>query len=168
VRDAIARFTEKYEVSPTGCWLWTAARKDNGYGVFGRGDRAGGIAYAHRWSYEHFVGPIPEGIAVCHRCDVRHCVNPEHLFLGTIAENQADMAAKGRSLRGERHNRVRLTESDVIEIRRLWDETDLTQAEIGARFGIDKQRVSSIVRGRQWRHLLPPDWTPPTARRWSR
>jgi len=169
MKQPIDRFSSKYEVDlNTGCWLWTAATKENGYGVFGRGPAGAGSAYAHRWSYEHFVGPIPEGMMVCHKCDVRNCVNPDHLFLGTAKDNQADMAAKGRSLRGERHNLAKLTEADVLEIRRLWATGQFTQREIAAKFGNNKQNVSVIVRGDKWKHLLPAGWTPPPKNRWSR
>lgn len=167
--EAIDRFTAKYIVDhETGCWNWVAARKANGYGVFGRGGRAAGIAYAHRWAYEHFIGAIPAGMAVCHRCDNRACVNPDHLFFGTTADNQADMVAKGRSLRGERHNLVHLSDADVLEIRRLWADGQSTQAEIGKRFSVTKGLISLIVRGKAWQHLLPDDWTPPPPHRWSR
>lgn len=166
--QAIDRFRSKYEVDESGCWLWTAALNDNGYGVFGRGSRGAGNKYAHRFAYEHFIGPIPEGAMVCHTCDVRRCVNPDHLFVGTAADNQGDMAAKGRSLRGSRHNLAKLTDADVIEIRRLWSLGGATQVALGERFGVSKGQISAIVRGKKWAHLLPDDWKPPSPNRWSR
>lgn len=170
VTKAIDRFTAKYEVdSETGCWHWTGATKGNGYGSFGvsRGSWRR-VVYAHRWAYEYFIGPIPEGLFVCHRCDVRSCVNPEHLFLGTHADNMADMAAKGRSLRGKRHNMARLSDADVLEIRHLWAVGGTTQVELGKQFGVDKRDISAIVRGLIWQHLLPEGWKPPPPRKWSR
>jgi hypothetical protein len=174
MRQAIDRFRTKYEVDPeTGCWLWTGARKENGYGSFGLSIPVGSVTgrvtvYAHRWAYEHFIGPIPEGLFVCHRCDIRRCVNPAHLFLGTHADNMADMKTKGRSLRGARHNMAQLSESAVLEIRRLWATGAITQRELAAQFGVTKQDVSAIVRGVVWRHLLPADWEAPESGRWSR
>lgn len=160
------RFWAKVVRTPGGCWDWTAARRENGYGVFGV-SRAEGNRLAHRYSWELAHGAIPAGMQVCHHCDNRACVRPDHLFLGTAADNQRDMVRKGRSLRGERHNLAQLVEAQVLDIRRLWGE-GLTQAEIAVRFNTTKANVSQIVRGKKWRHILPADWSPPAARKWSR
>lgn len=78
-----------------GCWLWTGTVQVRGYGAFFI-SKARGYVKAHRFSYELNVGPIPDGMLVCHRCDVRNCVRPDHLFLGDNAINMADMTAKRR------------------------------------------------------------------------
>ena len=79
------------------CWLWTKAVDSRGYGRFGlKGANAGGWVLAHRYAFQLTRGPIPDGMHVCHTCDVRNCVNPDHLFLGTALDNMRDMIAKGR------------------------------------------------------------------------
>lgn len=94
---------------------------------------------AHRLAYELFRGPIPSGMLVCHTCDVRACVNPEHLWLGTNAENMADMARKGRS-----YNRPsQFTEEQITAIR----NDPRRQVDIAAAYGISQARVSQIKRG---------------------
>lgn len=94
--DRFAAFVNKTD----DCWLWTGARTNAGYGVFQLRLRV--QVRAHRYSYETSVGPIPNGMLVCHRCDNRLCVRPEHLFLGTHDDNMADMVGKGRQARGLR------------------------------------------------------------------
>ena len=142
---------EKIEVHPDGCWLWTAATFSNGYGAFREGDKQ---RRAHRWSHEHFIGPIAEGQVVCHRCDVRRCVNPDHLFTGTPADNQADMTTKGRGRSGAKnggHLRPhKLDAEKVAEIRRLYATGYRSQQVIADDYGVAQILVSRIVRYKVW------------------
>lgn len=82
-------------VPETGCWLWIGKVNNAGYGRIGLGSR-GRAAFAHRVSFQIHRGPIPAGMLVCHRCDTRSCINPDHLFVGSAADNTADMLKKGR------------------------------------------------------------------------
>jgi hypothetical protein len=98
------------------CWLWMGSTDNKGYAFVGKHPNASKNIYGHRWAYEYFVSPIPEGMNVLHRCDVRNCLNPDHLFLGTHSDNMADMKAKGRARSGGPKRR-RFTPEQVRAIR---------------------------------------------------
>jgi hypothetical protein len=155
----VTRFWSKVEKTET-CWQWTAGCFRAGYGAFQYQRRAW---KAHRFAYMLTHGPIPEGLNVCHHCDNPACVRPDHLFLGTFADNSADMVAKGRQgkgdnvptehrRRGVRHHRAKVTEDDVREIRRRHGAGE-TQTALAAIFGLDQTTVSDLVRWKIWRHV---------------
>lgn len=129
-----------------GCLEWTGRTNVHGYGVAVYGGEKLG---AHRLAYTAHVGPIPDGLSVCHTCDNRRCVNPAHLFLGTNAENTADRDRKGRQARGEQSGRAKLTESDVRAIRASAEP----HAVLAKRFGVGATIISSIRTGKAWRHV---------------
>lgn len=137
---------ERVERVASGCWEWKRARNSYGYGTTWRAGRQQG---AHRVAYEVFVGPIPKGMLVCHHCDNPACVNPEHLFLGTPAQNSGDMREKGRSVRGEGRHNAKLTEELVLQIR----GASGSQRSIAARFGVSQSRVSLIKNQKTWAHV---------------
>lgn len=150
IRPTIERFLAKVRKTDT-CWLWTGGTNGHGYGVMGV-ERPRRTAYVHRLSYEHFHGPIPVGAEVAHSCDVRNCVNPEHLSLMTHPQNEADKAAKGRAPRGEGQWRAILTEDDVRTIRRRVAEGERRVA-LAKEFGVSGSNVEHIVARRRWKHV---------------
>lgn len=93
-KGIVASFATKYVVDESGCWLWHGSKMVNGYGLVWSGER---MESAHRTSWRIHRGEIPDGLFVCHTCDVRNCVNPDHLFLGTNTDNMRDCSAKGRT-----------------------------------------------------------------------
>lgn len=140
-------------VSPepnSGCWLWDGTVSGSGYGKLRFNYKQ--IA-AHRYSYELHFGAIPSGFLICHRCDVRCCVNPEHLFLGTYADNNRDAARKGRSYaaQGSKNGSAKLIEHDVADILRAVKSQN--QKEIAKRFKVSPMTISNIVNGRSWKHV---------------
>ena len=137
--------------APDDCWPWAGPTNTQGYGVVSVNRRQ---VRAHRLAYELFVGPIPEGMEVCHTCDNPPCVNwRRHLFLGTKADNQHDKRVKGRAAKGE-HNGGggKLTDDDVRAIRVALSDGE-TKTAIGIRFGVSRVEVAYIATGRHWGHV---------------
>jgi hypothetical protein len=168
--DPWTRFWSRVRIGD-GCWLWMGhVSKRHGYGKTSVDDRT---RQAHRVAWALERGPIPEGLCVLHRCDNRRCVRPGHLFLGTKAENTADMVAKGRQARGDRHfaranperlNPVRgerqwnarLNDTAVVEIRsRL--RSGQTQQSVATRFGVSQSTIGRVARGVNWAHVRPSE-----------
>lgn len=149
------RFHESYMPDPnSGCWLWEGnVLWSRGYGRFTMETRCGMIG-AHVASYKLHRGDIPHGMFVCHKCDVPGCVNPQHLFLGTAADNSRDASSKGRmkwkqwhpTPVGEGHGRAKLTWAAVEEIRRSKEKG----TELAKRFGVVKSVISAVRLGRNW------------------
>jgi len=128
-----------------GCWLWMARIGRRGYGNFSvRGHFHG----AHRVAYALAVGPIADGLHVCHRCDNPPCVNPAHLFLGTPKENAADMTAKGRRAV---HPHAKLCSADAVAIRARRDAGEPV-VSIAADYPVTPSVISAIAHRRAWRH----------------
>lgn len=107
---------------------------------------------AHRISYELFVGPIPAGLHVCHRCDHKYCVNPTHLFVGTHQENVQDLISKGLQIKGEDRYNSKLTTNDVREIRKRCQDGE-SQHKVATAFHVSRQLVGDIVARKTWKHV---------------
>ena len=149
-REHAERFS-KYVNKGSECWLWTGFRDKDGYGRFQCGKRAVG---AHRVSFEIYKGEIPEKAIVLHRCDNPACVNPDHLFIGSQADNIQDCMAKGRRkvMRGDQHYNAKLSSEQVLGIRRQWSNGELS-AVLEQAYGVTQQTISDIVNYRSWRHI---------------
>lgn len=150
--DKRLRFWSKIRIAD-GCWEWQAHRSTKGYGRFSLGGY-GRYEQAHRFAWILAHGQIPNQLHVLHRCDNPPCCNPEHLFLGTNAENYADRARKGRdgsSFRpGELCRTSKLKWQQVEEIRALWASGRASKREIGERFGVRASTVHKILVGETW------------------
>ena len=144
------------------CLIWRLGLSVMGYGLMKIGKTT---RYAHRIAYETWVGPIPKGMWVLHKCDNQPCINPKHLFLGTHRENMEDMAAKGRAtsgleqinamrperVRGERNPRAKLTWIQVEAIRRRYKRGKVSAMSLANEYGVDEAQVLRVIHYKTWR-----------------
>jgi hypothetical protein len=160
-RPVIERLLDKVIPIPfSGCWIFMGATNDFGYGIVGTGGRGSPNDRAHRITYKHFKGEIPDGMFVCHTCDVPSCCNPDHLFLGTNQDNVNDMISKRRNSKPPRNPHVigsvhpgsKLNEMQVVEIRALYAQGK-TQKELADVYGVARQSISKIINRVRFKHV---------------
>lgn len=154
-RSGAARFWSLVDQScgPDACWIYLGTLDDDGYGYFWAD---GQYHRAHRFAWALLRGPIPDGIMLCHDCpggENRACVNPTHMFQGTALDNNRDMVAKGRQMRGEVHYAAKLTEQQVITIRERYAQGGIIYATLAQEYEVSTQQIALIVRGERWKHL---------------
>lgn len=133
-----------WTVTEYGCWEWNGQRNDANYGVFKCRKR---FLRAHRVAYEVFVGPIPEGLEIRHRCDNPPCMNPKHLVPGTHGDNVRDMHERGRA---PKPNAV-LSQEKVDAIRTCYASGDITQRALAMEYAVSYQQISRIIRRENWK-----------------
>lgn len=148
-KPAIERLMRRVEKQASGCWLWRGALSDKGHGQIGDYSPTRGHFHAkvHRVAYAAEYGDIPEGICVLHKCDVPNCVNPEHLFLGSVADNNADMFKKRRHSYGEKAPWHRLTNKDVLDIRGSVEPQNV----LAKKYNVNQSHISRIKSLSTWK-----------------
>ncbi len=141
----------KSRLQKNKCWEWTGNISRKGYGHFMMKRKT---FYAHRVSYLLFNGGglLPKNIKVLHQCDNPKCINPDHLFLGTDADNSKDRNSKERQARGESHAKSKISEKDVKKIREL-NLSGMSIRAISKKFPIDESNISRIINKKTWKHL---------------
>ncbi len=161
--DLDVKFWNHVEKTGT-CWLWTGAKTTNKYSCVYRNNKT---QTGSRYVWINTFGAIPNGLFVLHRCDVRHCVNPDHLFLGTHQENMKDRNSKSRqaignrngrktkpehTARGEKSAKAKLNSVQVLEIRELYVNGE-SRAELARKYSISWNAVNAIIERKVWRHV---------------
>lgn len=149
-KELVASLWARALADGTGCWMWQGCfDPKTGYAQVTWRPRRLSV---HRLAWEATKGPIPPGKMVCHSCDRRLCVNPEHLFLSNHQGNMADMVAKGRQCRGPRHPKAILDEP-MIELIRAETARGVRQVDLAALCGVAQTTISAVIRGETWRHV---------------
>lgn len=139
------KFEERFYVTP-GCWIWTHGTDSHGYGKI---TYKSVTAKAHRVSYSLYISDIPAGLHILHKCDNPICVNPDHLFMGTHADNMRDKTKKGRAIgahAGESHHKAKLTVEKVLRIRE--DARNTTQ--IAREYNVDRKTIDAVLSRKSW------------------
>lgn len=151
-RPLADRLWEKVEKrGPDECWPWRGVVSRWGHGRISIARSVSKFTGAHRVAYELAKGPIPAGMFVCHHCDNPPCCNPAHLFVGTPADNSADMAAKRRCRSGEAHPMAVLAAQDVREIWAMLGQVPVSR--IAERYGVNPATIGKIARRERWAHV---------------
>lgn len=140
-----------WTVTDSGCWEWQGSLDAYGYGSISIGGRA---SKAHRLSYKTWVGHIPEGHVVRHKCDNPPCVNPDHLETGTQTDNMRDSVLRGRHRRGDDVAK-KLTSSDVAVIRARYQPRVVSQQKLADEYGVSREMIRDIVLNRKWVSIGP-------------
>ncbi len=141
------RFEESiFYGSPDGCHYWTGHTTKKGYGSSHLDYK---VRHAHRIAYELYVGPIPDGLFVCHHCDNRVCVNPNHLFLGTNMDNMLDKMRKNRTAAGSTHGMAKLNENDIFFIRSSSD----SMKDLALKHNVTPECIYLIINRKSWKHI---------------
>ncbi len=157
-RPLADKFWEKVNKTD-GCWLWTGSIEPGGYGMMMLTDKSIGLRSSvkvHKISWKLHFGDIPDGLCVCHRCDVPACVRPDHLWLGTHAQNMRDMKEKKRhpgcpQFKGEDNPASKLTVNGVRIIRSRYSSGDCTLQMLASEFGVSFQTISLVVNNKIWK-----------------
>lgn len=137
------------DISSDGCWNWNGRIEENGYGRF---NPNGNTEWAHRVAYKLFCGEIPDGKDVCHTCDNRACVRPDHLFAGSRLENMQDAKEKGRSACGVKLPQAKLN-PDIVRVVRQRISDGHKLSDIAQSYGVRHTTIGYIKRGKTWSHV---------------
>lgn len=150
ITPAIDRVLDRIEiVTESGCWIFMGGISE-GYGIVSMpGPRGTVPERAHRLSYVHFKGPVPDGLFVCHRCDIRCCCNPHHLFLGTQQVNNTDMANKDRTRFGEDQHMAKLT-AELVRAMRVRHASGESMSSLAREIGVSIPTARKAIRGITW------------------
>jgi hypothetical protein len=144
MNDDIIKFWSLVDKSGT-CWLWTGNKSSTGYGRY-KGQ------LAHRYSMI-INGTPPDNLCVCHHCDTPLCVNPSHLFLGTIQDNNADKTRKGRAAKGIKNGGVKLSTNDILKIKFAYSNSSISQRNLARAYNISQMQIWRIVNNLKWKHI---------------
>ena len=154
-RTTLERFLKWVYPEPnTGCWLWGGSENKKGYGNTKKMTIDGHLLRgSHRIAYYLYNGVFDYKLLVCHTCDTPSCVNPKHLFLGTVQENTEDMRKKGRASKGEHRPNSKLKAQDVIEIRNKYSTGKYTTRQLATEYSMDHGNIGGIIRKLTWKHV---------------